>query len=115
MLNSTTFEVQLKALESEAAQHVVDGFKAYRCGHCDEIHRDKDDAEYCCTQVKNVIAYECPKCKSLHGIQINAVRCCNLQIGDFNVEKIPDGIKYQLNQLHLEHAGQVNFLTGHGD
>jgi len=48
----------------------------YQCSHCDEIHKDEDDARECC-QPEVWEVYECGECGKLHGSsEVAAKSCC---------------------------------------
>jgi hypothetical protein len=47
----------------------------WKCGHCEEIHDDEDDAQDCCRpEVREL--WGCPECEKVHGEESLAVSCC---------------------------------------
>lgn len=68
----------------------------YRCGECDEIHDDEEDALDCC-RPKVVQVYVCPSCGLDHDIEGDAIECC---------ETSADDEAHRVNPIDLEAAGQ---------
>lgn len=93
-------------LEEQAYSHVLEREEVYQCESCDSLYAEMDQAQECCGP-KAVYAYKCPKCSAIHIRAASAVSCC---CADVDEGKIPEGIRYQLNQLYLENANQIRLF-----
>lgn len=100
-------DYKIENLEEMAFGHVLKPDNFYVCARCQGVHEESDDARYCC-EPKSILRYKCPKCGEPHLRAVRAVRCCGVEIDE---SKVPEDIKYHLNQMYLENAGQIRLLN----